>query len=141
MRDTVNNVNMRKAAIDQIIVWIVLFMLFATSFIFVIKYSQTVRLLDNTKALADYGARMKALNKEDSTIASGLNNLKVSGFGTIDENNISCTTTADGSYLVIFIVTGPNPNSEFGSADLSSKAVVYNETNSSKVECSLTLGN
>ena len=70
------NKNMKKAVIDQIMLWIVLFTIFVGFLFFIIDYSNVMKVKDNTDAIADYIGRMVALNKNEADIIEGINKVK-----------------------------------------------------------------
>ncbi len=86
-----NNKNMKKAVADQIILWIVLFTVFVSFLFFIIDYSNAIKVKDNTDAIADYIARMAALDKPEDDIVIGVNQIK--------DDYISNVTTIDLGHL------------------------------------------
>lgn len=138
------NVRFYKAAIDQVLVWIILFVVFVAIFVFVIEYAKVLRIKDNVDALTDYGARMLAVDNEDVTmdmIAAGMNNLKVNEIADIDGIQISCSTPEAGvtpeNYQLTFIIKATYV-SRFTN-NLSQKKVVFNEASKYQRDCELTL--
>ncbi|MCK5110296.1 MAG: hypothetical protein KAQ94_02160 [Arcobacteraceae bacterium] len=131
---------MRKAVIDQILLWIVLFVSFVTIFYFVIDYYNIIKAKDKCDALANYGVRMKALGKSDSDIVIGLNSLKGSYFATIYDANLTCTALATEQYQVIFTtnITFKNQFLEDGEK-IYSIATAFNEVSSTDQNCTLDL--
>lgn len=137
-----NNKNMKKAAIDQIILWIVLFTIFVSFLFFVIDYSNAIKVKDNTDAVADYIARMKALNRPEADIITGANKIKDDYFATIVAGDLTCTTdNTISNYQVIMHVytTLSNGFLQTGANNVHSKTVVFNESSEFQTECSLTL--
>lgn len=137
-----NNINLKNAIIDQILLWIVLFTIFVGFLFFIIDYSNTVKAQDNTSAIADYIARMNALDKQESDIVIGINQIKNSYFATVTSNDLNCTTnTGISNYQVIVNVYATMINNFLSSQanNIHSKAVVFNESSAFQKECSLTL--
>ena len=137
-----NNKTMKKAVIDQIILWIVLFIAFVTFLFFVIDYSNAIKVKDNTDAIADYIARMVALDKPESDIVSGANVIKDDYFATILEDELSCssdTTISNHQVIVNVYVTLLNGFLPIGNNNVHSKTVVFNESSEFQKECSVTL--
>lgn len=132
----------KPAVVDQIILWIVLFVMFVGFLFFVIDYSNALKVKDNNDALADYAARMFALGKTDAEVAQGLNNIKDDYVATISEANISCVEDVlTTNYQVIVNVYATLDNSFLpeGNNNVHSRTVVFNEASESQKECSLTL--
>lgn len=137
-----NNTNMKKAVIDQIILWIVLFVTFVTFLFFIIDYSNAVKVKDNSDAIADYIARMIALNKNESVIVTEANDIKEAYFATITDANLVCTSdTSISNHQVIVNVYATLVNSFLPvvNNNIHSRTVVFNESSEFQKECSLTL--
>jgi Flp pilus assembly protein TadG len=137
-----NNKTMKKAFIDQIILWIVLFTIFVSFLFFIIDYSNAIKVKDNTDAIADYIARMIALDKTNAEIVTGANKIKESYFADIQEDEIVCNIDASiSNYEVIMNVktTLTNGFLNAGANNVHSKTVVFNESSEFQKECTLTL--
>lgn len=138
-----NKHNLKKAVLDQIILWIVLFIMFVSFLFFIIDYSNVIKVKDNTDALADYMARRVALNSdvENYDLASSLNNVKASFFNDIQNNDITCTTSINENYQIIVNIYTTINNSflPVSSDNVHSKVVIFGENDSFDVECNLTL--
>lgn len=134
---------MKKAVVDQIILWIVLFTIFVSFLFFVIDYSNAIKVKNNTDAIADYSARMFALNKDEDEIIAALNNkVKDDYIKTITSMDLVCTTdTTVSSYQVVVNVYATLTNSFLISTNnnIHSKRVVFNETSEFQKECTLNL--
>lgn len=132
---------MIPAVIDQVLMWIVVFMGFVTIFFLVVDYSSIVRIKGNIDLMSEYAAKMIALGKDTEDISTRLNNMKSGYFAEISGANITCNITTTGSYQVIFNLTGSYIDTRIMDAQNSivSKRVVFNEMNSDEIECSLTL--
>lgn len=136
------NKSMKKAAIDQIILWIVLFTIFVSFLFFIIDYSNAIKVKDNTDAVADYVARMVALDKPNSEIITGANKIKDSYFATIQEGDIICnidTSISNHEVIMNVYTTLTNGFLNAGNNNVHSKTVVFNESSEFQKECSLTL--
>ncbi|MEA3353631.1 MAG: hypothetical protein U9Q33_07440 [Campylobacterota bacterium] len=133
---------MRKALIDQMLLWIVLFVAFVTVFYVILNYYNVIRAKDKSDSIVNYGVRMKALGRSDSSIVAGLNDVKGSYFDTIVDDDLNCVednTTAD--YQVIF-----TSNISIGSnmflnqnENITSQAAAFNEASSFHIDCNLNL--
>lgn len=132
---------MRKAVIDQMLLWIVLFIGFVTIFFMVIDYYLVVKVKDRCDAIVHYGVRMKALGKDDIDIVTGLNNIKGNYFDTIVEGDIDCTEDSGATNYQVVFTTSINITNRFISENESiySKASSFNEVDSSSIDCNLTL--
>ncbi|MDD2886639.1 MAG: hypothetical protein PHY66_02465 [Aliarcobacter sp.] len=137
-----NNSNMKKAVIDQIILWIVLFTIFVSFLFFIIDYSNAVKVKDNTDAIADYIGRMVALDKNEADIITGVNGVKDDYFTPAQVADLVCTTdSAISNHQVIINVYTTIVNSFLPVVqnNIHSKTVVFNESSESQRECSITL--
>ena len=84
---------MKKAVVDQILLWTVIFVSFVTMLFVVIDYSMIMRMKGNVDIMSQYSARMIAIGKTDAEIATQLNSMKLSYFSNIVASDISCTTS------------------------------------------------
>ena len=137
-----NKPNFKDAVVEQIILWIVIFISFVSILFFIIDYSNALKVSENADSIANYTARMVALEETESDIADGINRIKGDYVQTVSASSISCTEdTSDSSRQVIVNIYGTLPNNIIltGSNNINSKAVVYNESSEYKKECSLTL--
>lgn len=137
-----NKKNLKKAVVDQIFLWIVLFTIFVGFLFFIIDYSNTMKVKDNTDAIADYIGRMVALNKNEADIIEGVNRVKDDYFATVDLANLVCNTNnAVSNHQVIVNVYTTLTNSflPVEANNVHSKTVVFNENSEFEKECSLTL--
>lgn len=134
---------MKSAYIENVIIWMVMFIGFAITFFFIIDYGTVTRVQDNIKGLSDYGANYVSINGSTVTndLVDGLNNLKLDKINTITAGNISCGATPTGSsnYQVIFTTTTGNVTLEFYTGTLEGKRVVYNEQGAADIQCTLNI--
>lgn len=137
-----NNTNMKKAVIDQIILWIVLFTIFVGFLFFIIDYSNAIKVKDSADAISDYTARMVALDKDEDDIITGINEIKDDYIAAITVDNLTCNTdTAISNHQVIVNVYATLVNNFLpaGNNNVHSKTVVFNESSEFQKECFLTL--
>ncbi len=134
---------MVPAIIEQIMMWMIIFVSFVTLLFLVIDYSLVMRIKGNMDLLSEYGARMVSLgNKTDDEIATRLNTMKNDYFADISGNNIACTTDENaGTYQVIFNLNGSYVDTNIlePQNNMTSKRVVFNESSSGEIVCNLTL--
>ena len=137
-----NNTNMKKAVVDQIILWIVLFTIFVSFLFFIIDYSNAMKVKDNTDAIADYIGRMIALNKNEADIITGVNNVKDNYFAPTQVADLVCNTNntvLNHQVIVNVYTTIINSFLPVTQNNIHSKTVVFNESSESQKECSITL--
>ncbi|MEA3553646.1 MAG: hypothetical protein U9R39_04470 [Campylobacterota bacterium] len=137
-----NKINrMVKAYIDQILMWLIIFIGFVTFLFLVIDYSSVMRIKGNLDLMSEYGARMVALDESTTDIADKLNNMKSPYFASIDAIDITCATTTSGTYQVIFnIYTSYDDTKVLDPVtNMQSRRVVFNDRGSDEIECDLTL--
>ena len=132
---------LKKGVVDQILLWMVMFISFITILFLVLDYYKVIKTKDRVDTVTNYGVRMKALGKEDDDIVSGINNIKSDFFDTVAVGDLSCndddTTTG---YQVTFTANITYNNmflSEFES--INSKASAFNEVSNHNIECTLIL--
>ncbi len=134
------NKKIYKGAIDQIMLWMVLFSIFVGFLFFIIDYSTAIRMKDNCDTIADYGARMTALGKDTTVISDGINNLKLDYFPNVGSGSIVCTTDSGvENYQVIFNVYATYNSNFLQNSSIHAKRVVFNEINKFQITCNLTL--
>ena len=137
-----NNKNMKKAVADQIILWIVLFTVFVSFLFFIIDYSNAIKVKDNTDAIADYIARMAALDKPEDDIVIGVNQIKDDYISNVITIDLVCNVnTAISNHQVIVNVYATLVNNflPVQNNNVHSKTVVFNDSGEFQKECSLTL--
>lgn len=136
-----NIANKKPAYIENIILWMVMFVGFATMFFFVIDYATIIRIKDNIDALSDYGANRIAVQGVGTDMITELNDTKISKINAITAADLVCNSVADvpATYQVIFTTETSNNSVEFYNDKLTSKRVVFNEVNSETVTCNLTV--
>ncbi len=132
---------MRRAVIDQMLLWIVIFVAFVTIFLMVIDYYMIMKTKDRCDTLANYGVRMKALGRADTDIVDGLNNIKNSYFKTVELADIECIEDAtQNDYQTIFKVETTFNNIFLSTGEnIISNASAFNEVSSSHIDCNVTL--
>ena len=135
-----NENNMKKAYIENILLWMVMFIGFVTLFFFVIDYATIVRVKDNMDAISDYGARNVAINGIGTDLSTNINSMKVNAINTVSaDTNTICTTNTNGAYQVIFITETTNTEFKFFGNKLGSKRVVFNDNSSDTITCTLNI--
>lgn len=138
--------NLKAAYIENVIIWMVMFVGFATLFFFIIDYATVIRVKDNMDALSDYGARKIAVNGTSETTLNDLvarfNDMKVRGLANITAANLVCNSVMDdpAKYQVVFTTQTPEGTSiKFYNQQLVSTRAVYNESDAQTVTCTLTV--
>lgn len=140
-KDITKQHEMKSAVIENIILWMVMFIGFATLFFFVIDYAKIIRIKDNMNALSDYSSRVVALNGTGNltALATNLNTIKVTAVNTISAGDFNCNTVNNNTYQVIFTTITSNSSYEFFTDKLSSTKAVFNQVNSNTINCTLTI--
>lgn len=130
----------KKAYIENILLWMVMFIGFVTLFFFVVDYATIVRVKDNMDAISDYGSRNVAISGIGTDLSSNINGMKVNAINNVSaDTNTICTVNANGAYQVIFITQTTNNSYKFFGNNLVSKRVVFNENNSNTITCTLNI--
>lgn len=122
------NHNMKKAAIESVFVWLVIFTLFVTILFFIINYTTIIRAKDTMDSLADYGANYVATNGIGDDLSSRMNSIRTGNFNAINaDTGTICTTNVDNEFKVIFNVVATNTSLYFLNNQLRSRKVVFNQ--------------
>ena len=135
----INKNNIKPAYIENILLWIVMFIGFITFFFLTLDYASIIRVKDNMDALSDYGAENIAINGIGNNISTNLNNITIGIINNITSTDLICTPTTDNTFQVIFITQTTNNSYKFYSNQLSSRRVVFNQVNSDTVTCILNI--
>jgi len=130
---------MRSAIIDQIMLWIFIFVFFVIIFVLVIDYYTLIKTKDSCDTISNYGARMKALGKSNTIIATELNKRKSNRMETIDTNDILCYENTPGNYQVVFHTNMELNTTTFKEKLINSSSSAFNELDSTDIECTLTI--
>ena len=141
--------NLKTAYIEQILMWMVIFIGFVWMFFFVIKYATAIRIKDNIDALSEYGARKiastvnQSLVDSDATFIASLNNIRINKISALTTTDLVCVIdTSSVNSQVIFITQGTYLDdflSNQGTNNFTSKKVVFNESNVEQITCTLNV--
>lgn len=134
---------MKKAAIENILIWMVLFTSFATFFFFIINYATILRVQDNMIAISDYGANYVAANGIGDNISTDLNRIKVDGINTISsaDTGVICNEVSNVplNFTVIFKTETTNTSYKFYGDSLSATKAVFNQQSGNTITCTLKI--
>jgi len=131
---------MKKAVIDQIMVWMLVFVSFVTLFYLSMDYYKLLKTKESCDTMSNYGARMKALGKSNDTIAGELNKRKSNLMDTINATDIICREDiTDQKYQVVFRIMMDLNTTTFQDKQIQSVSSAFNELTSSNIECNLTI--
>ncbi len=133
--------NFKDAVVEQIVLWIVIFMSFVTVLFFVIDYSNAIKANENAESLSQYASRMIALNKDIDDVITGMNNIKGNHVESIQADDLSCVEDSSISNRQVIVNIYATLDNNFLSEgnNIHSKTVVFNESSEFQKECSLTL--
>lgn len=132
---------MKKAFVDQIVLWITGFIFFVILLFMTIEYAQALRIKENLDAISNYGARMVALGKTNEEMAIGLNKVRLGIFDEIQPSDIICISSESQTYQAIFVAktTYVNDFLEDKENNVNSKTIFFNESSSNEINCELRL--
>lgn len=138
--NTVND-NMKSAYIENIILWMVMFVGFATLFFFVLDYAKIIRVKDKMDALSDYTASRISKEGTSINIITELNGIRGNKINSISAGDLVCNsvTNVPVDFKVIIITETTNTSLAFYTNKLTNRKVVYNEVNSDTVTCTLSV--
>ncbi len=144
--------NTKPAYIEQMLMWMVIFIGFVWMFFFVIDYATAVRLKENMDSMSKYAARyVSNFNTQntvstDAQLITNLNNIRNSKIATITAANINCVIATvapqDTNSQSIFIVQGTYLKSFLsnqGSNNFTSRTVAYNQASVAQITCTLSV--
>ncbi len=131
--------NGKKAVIDQIMLWLVIFVSFVIMLFLVIDYYVVVKVKDRCDTIANYAVRMKALGRDDENITLGINNLMINKFDDIKTDDILCSETNDEEYKVKFKIIADVVTTTFSDKTVYSYSSAFNEVNNLSIDCNVTL--
>ena len=139
--ETKQKSKMKKAIVEHIMLWTTIFVSFVVILFLTVDYSMVMRMKGNTDLMSQYAARMMAIGKSEDEIATGLNGMRVNYFTSVTGSDITCTTTENGTFKVIFNVVGlyTDTNILTSRDSFTSTSAVFNELSTDEIECSLTL--
>lgn len=143
MQTKIQKNNFKPAVVDQILLWLVIFVAFITLLFMTIDYSAVMRLKGNTDTLAQIGARMIALGRTTDEVATSLNNIKSKYYANISGGDIVCNEVVATTYQVVFNITSKYTNAKVLTVanDIESKVASFNESNANEITCTLVLTN
>lgn len=136
---------MVSAYIEQVLMWLVIFVGFVTFLFFVIDYSNVMRIKGNMDLMTEYAANMVALGKTDDEIVERINDMKSGYFADAVVGSGLCTTDSTPSsaeeYQIIFTITGSYLDTKVLNPvnSIVTRRVVFNDISSDKIDCSLTI--
>lgn len=133
------NKKLKPAYVENIIIWLVIFVGFVTMFFFTINYASILRVKDNMDAISDYGANMIAVNGVDVEMIDQINDIALPLVSNIDSGDLTCNSVVDNAYQVIFNTQTSNTEYKFYEKQLLTQRIVFNQVNSNSVTCTLTI--
>ncbi|MGM0518386.1 MAG: hypothetical protein ACQERD_01940 [Campylobacterota bacterium] len=134
--------SMKNAFVEQIILWIVIFVSFVGFLFFVIDYSNSLKVKENADSIAQYTSRMVAINKPLVSVAQGINEIKGDFVKTVSVGDLNCSENTAVTNRQVIVNVYATLNNSFltnNSNNIHSKSVVYNESSEYEKECNLTL--
>jgi len=135
---------MRKGAIDQILMLMMVFLFLVTMLFLVVDYASVGKMQNQLDMIARQGSRFVSLGREPVKIADMVNALKTNYFQSVSEDDIVCERFENEKAKVIFYVDGTF-HSRFtllgndGNISVSSTSVAYNEADTDEINCSVSL--
>lgn len=152
MQNNNSNKNLKQAAIENVLIWMLLFIGFIGIFFLIIDYATIVRIQDKMNELGDYAANRIANDGAIMDLTAEFNNRKVAAIQTFNANDVNttiiCSDVADGLYQVRFNIVTTNNSYKFYNNPLSSSKVVFNNVyindanvanDSDSIECNLQI--
>lgn len=145
---------MKPAYIEQMLMWMVIFIAFVWMFFFVLNYATAIRLKDSMDDMSKFAARFisnltstdQANVSTNQTLLDSLNNISIGMIDDVDSTDLVCaiaTTSPENSNAQsIFIVQGTYTKSFLsgqGENNVQSKTVVYNNGSAAQISCTLSV--
>ncbi|XOB62599.1 hypothetical protein ACMC56_02050 [Campylobacterota bacterium DY0563] len=150
--EKMQNENMKPAYIEQMLMWMTLFLAFVWLFFFVLHYATAVKLNENMDSMGKFAAKyVAALITQDNATVKGeldlfntLNQIKIKKIGQITSADVNCvvatTPPENTNSQCIFIIQGTYNKGMLvnaGTNNMVSKTVVYNQNNAAQIKCTL----
>jgi len=131
---------MKNAAVENIIIWIIIFASFVTVFFMVINFSTVLRIKDHVDSLAEYGANYVATRGIGDDITIIMNDIAPPAIlpMNVDTSDI-CDSVADNTFQVIFNIRTTNNSYLFHDGPITGTRVVFNQMNSNTITCDLSI--
>jgi len=149
MAENKNQINMKKAIIDQILITMVVFVGFYWAFMFVAQYAAVLRTHESMDDMSKYGARFVSNYTAQDNVGTetnlidGLNNLNIPNIPAVAVGNLSCDIATVAPEVTnsqsIFITQGTYSKGHFKGEELRSKVVVYNQRAQAQITCTLNV--
>ena len=135
---------MRKGAIDQILMLMMVFVFLVTILFLVVDYASVGKMQNQLDMIARQGSRFVSLGRDTEKIAGMINTLKTNYFQNVSSDDIVCNRLEDEKAKVLFRVEGIFQSrfkllGDNGKVAVSSTSVAYNEFDSDEINCSITL--
>ncbi len=98
--------DMKKAYIEQMLMWLVIFMAFVWTFIFIIDYGSILRIKDNLDDISEYASYSQAKGLSQDKIITGINKLS-RGIEPVISSNYNCvdSTTVENHQVTFNIIS------------------------------------
>lgn len=146
-KDIIEKQNQKPAFIDQMAMWMVIFLAFVWLFFFVLDYAKLLRVKDNMDAIADYTANVIGKEGSASSVISDIvdeinSDIKLSMINTLTTTSIICNDLTDNAYKVIIDVKTTNNISSMMYKDtISTKRVVFNQSTTvgDSIDCTMNI--
>lgn len=130
---------MKKAAMEQMLLWIILFISFVSIFFFIIDYSNAMRIKEAASSIANFGARSKAIGATDQEVVDRINAIKNDFVATVTTGDLSCSNPGTNEYKVTFSVEATVDISLITSNEIIQTVGAFNETSSADITCTLSI--
>lgn len=144
--------NMKAAVIEQMFMWMVIFIGFVWMFFFVLDYATAIRIKDNMDDISKFAARFVSNTSNqvnmgsNAVLITNINNINISKISNVTTGNLNCvianSAPQNTNQQCIFIVQGTYLDgflSNQGTNNFQSKTVVYNNTNAEQITCTLNI--
>lgn len=129
----------RPAFIEQMLMWIMIFISLIGIFFFIIDYSNILRVKETVDTITNYGVRMKAIGRTEEQLVEGMNRLNKI-FQPIQLADINCYYMGTTEHQVVFEVTTDFTNKVMTDGkQIKSYSTAFNEVTEDDVTCQLTL--
>lgn len=130
---------MRSAIVDQVLLWIVLFVAFVTIFFMVLDYSFVLKGRENCATISNYAARSVSLGNTEDEVIARVNSIKGDYFATATTADLVCTDLGTTNYQINFTTQMTLDNRFLSDNTISESVGVFNESSPADISCTLTL--
>lgn len=130
-------VKMKKAAIDQVIAFLILFIGIITVFFFILEYHRVIMAREEVTTLSNLGARVISIGGTEQDVIDRVNEVHSDLITDVSIADLNCVDQGTDNFRIIFIVQATVDNDFVPNNQVAHSVGVFNEVNSNDIRCVL----